>query len=283
MLVNMKDMLLKAKENKYAVPHFNINNLEWTRFILEECEELNSPVILGVSEGASKYMGGYNVVADMVKALVSSLNISVPVALHLDHGSDFENCKRAIDAGFTSVMIDASKYELEENIRITKEVVEYANKFNVSVEAEIGHIGGEEDGVNGGILYADTEECIRLVNETNIDALAPALGSVHGLYKGEPNLEFNLMKEIGTKTNMPLVLHGGTGIPDYQIKQAIECGTTKINVNTELQIAWTDGVRKFLNNDDKAYDPRKVIKGGETLMKNAIKDKVELFGSLNKA
>lgn len=283
MIENMNNMLLKAKENKYAVPHFNINNLEWTRFILEECEELKSPVILGVSEGAIKYMGGYNVVADMVKALVTSLNITIPVALHLDHGSDFENCKKAIDAGFTSVMIDASKHSLEENIRITKEVVEYAKKYNASVEAEIGHIGGEEDGVNGGILYADTNECIKLVNETKINALAPALGSVHGLYKGEPNLEFNLMKEIGTKTNMPLVLHGGTGIPEHQIKKAIECGTTKINVNTELQIAWTKGVREFLNNDDKTYDPRKVIKSGETSMKQAIKDKIELFSSLNKA
>ena len=283
MLVNMKDMLLKAKEEKYAVPHFNINNLEWTRFILEECENLKSPVILGVSEGASKYMGGYNVVADMVKALVQSLNITVPVALHLDHGSNFENCKKAIDAGFTSVMIDASKYELEENINITKEVVEYAKNFGVTVEAEIGHIGGEEDGITGGVLYADTEECIKLVDVTNIDALAPALGSCHGLYKGEPKLEFELMNEISTKTNMPLVLHGGTGIPDYQIKEAIKCGTTKINVNTELQIAWTKGVREFLCNDVKVYDRRKVIKAGEKCMKAAINEKVQLFGSLNKS
>lgn len=283
MLVNMKEMLLKAKENKYAVPHFNINNLEWTKFILEQCEELKSPVILGVSEGATKYMGGYEVVVGMVKALVNTLNITVPVALHLDHGSSFENCKKALDAGFTSVMIDASKHELEENIRITKEVVEYAKKFNATVEAEIGHIGGEEDGVNGGILYADTNECIRLVDVANIDALAPALGSVHGLYKGEPNLQFELMKEIGIRTNIPLVLHGGTGIPEHQIKQAIECGTTKINVNTELQIAWTEGVRELLNNDEKVYDPRKVIKGGEVNIKKAIKDKVELFGSLNKS
>lgn len=279
----MKEMLEKAKTESYAIPHFNINNLEWTRFILEECENLKSPVILGVSEGAAKYMGGYNVVADMVKALVSALNISVPVALHLDHGSDFDNCKKAIDSGFTSVMIDASKYELDENIKITKEVVEYAKKYNVSVEAEIGHIGGNEDGVNSGILYADTKECEILVNSTNIDALAPALGSVHGLYKGEPNLEFNLMKEISLATNMPLVLHGGTGIPDYQIKKAIECGTTKINVNTELQIAWAKGVREFLSENSSVYDPRKVIKGGEASMKQAIKEKVELFGSIGRA
>lgn len=279
MLKNMKDILKEAKENKYAVPHFNINNLEWTKFILEECEKLKSPVILGVSEGAAKYMGGYKVVSSMAKALVENLNITIPVALHLDHGSSFEECKKAIDSGFTSVMIDASKYDLETNIKITKEVVEYASKFNVSVEAEIGHIGGNEDGVNSGIMYADPSECMKLVEETKIDALAPALGSVHGLYKGEPNLEFNLMDKISKETNMPLVLHGGTGIPDFQIKKAIACGTTKINVNTELQIAWTKGVREFLNNDLKEYDPRKVIKGGEASMKEAIKEKVLLFGS----
>lgn len=283
MLVNMNNMLRQAKEKKYAVPHFNINNLEWTKFILEECNELNSPVILGVSEGAAKYMGGYNVVSSMVESLLESLNISVPVALHLDHGSDFENCKKAIDAGFSSVMIDASKYSLEENIKTTKQVVEYAKAKDVSVEAEIGHIGGEEDNGGSSILYADVEECITFVNETKINALAPALGSVHGLYKGEPNLNFERMEEIGIKTDMPLVLHGGTGIPDFQIKKAIECGTTKINVNTELQIAWTKGVRELLNGDSKVYDPRKVIKGGEFNIKEAIKEKVSLLGSLNRA
>lgn len=283
MLVNMDNMLRQAKEKKYAVPHFNINNLEWTKFILEECNDLNSPVILGVSEGAAKYMGGYNVVASMVKALVESLNIKVPVALHLDHGSDLENCKKAIDAGFSSVMIDASKYSLDENIKITKQVVEYAKNKNVSVEAEIGHIGGEEDNGQSSILYADVEECITFVKETNINALTPALGSVHGLYKGEPNLNFERMEEIGIKTNLPLVLHGGTGIPDFQIKKAIECGTTKLNINTELQIAWTNGVRALLDNDSKVYDPRKVIKGGEANIKKAIKEKVSLLGSLDRA
>lgn len=283
MLVNMGEMLIKAKENKYAVPQFNINNLEWTKFILEECNELKSPVILGVSEGAAKYMGGYKVVANMVKALVESLNITVPVALHLDHGSSFDVCKEALDAGFTSVMIDASKYSLDENINKTKEVVEYAKEKNASVEAEIGHIGGQEEDKNGGILYANPEECIKLVKETGIDALAPALGSVHGLYKGEPKLEFNLMRQIGKDTNLPLVLHGGTGIPDYQIKEAIACGTTKLNINTELQIAWATGVRELINNDLKVYDPRKFIKAGENNIKKAIKDKVELLGSINKA
>lgn len=281
MLVNMKELLIKAKENKYAVPQFNINNLEWTKFILEQCETLNSPVILGVSEGAAKYMGGFKVVSNMVIALMEILNIKIPVALHLDHGSSFESCKKAIDSGFTSVMIDASKFSLEENIKTTKEVVEYAKKSNVSVEAEIGHIGATDS--NSSSLYANVDECIKLVKETNIDTLAPALGSAHGLYKGEPKLEFNLMKEISEKTNLPLVLHGGTGIPDYQIKKAIECGTCKLNLNTELQVAWTNAVRTFLSNDSNVYDPRKVIKSGEESIKKVITDKVELLGSLNKA
>lgn len=283
MLVNMRQMLNKAKEGKYAVPHMNINNLEWTRFILEEATSNNSPVILGVSEGAVKYMGGYDVVASMVKAMIYDLDIKIPVALHLDHGSSFETCKKAIDAGFTSVMIDASKYAIDENISITKQVVEYAKEHNVSVEAEVGAVGGEEDGIANEMAYANVEDCVKMVNETHIDFLAPALGSVHGLYKGEPNLNFERMKEIGIKTDMPLVLHGGTGIPDFQIRKAIECGTTKINVNTELQISWTRGVRELISSDSTVYDPRKVIKGGELAMKKAIKDKVELLGSLNKA
>lgn len=281
MLVNMKEILLKAKECKYAVPQLNINNLEWTKFILEECENLKSPVILGVSEGAAKYMGGYKVVTNMVTALIETLNITIPVVIHLDHGSSFESCKSAIDSGFTSVMIDASKLSLEENIKITNEVVKYAKERNVSVEAEIGHIGGNEDGVTGGILYADKEECKMLVKETGIDTLAPALGSAHGLYKGEPKLEFNLMKEISEETNLPLVLHGGTGIPDYQIKEAIECGTCKINLNTELQVAWAKGVRELLDNNKEVYDPRKIIKAGEQNIKNVIKEKVNLLGSSN--
>ena len=282
MLVDMKEILLKAKEGKYAIPQLNINNLEWTKFILEECNNLNSPVILGVSEGAAKYMGGYKVVTNMVNALIETLNIEIPVVIHLDHGSSFESCKNAIDSGFTSVMIDASKFSLEENIKITNEVVKYAKERNVSVEAEIGHIGGNEDGSLGGILYANKEECKILVKETGIDALAPALGSAHGLYKGEPKLEFNLMKEIGEETGLPLVLHGGTGIPDYQIKEAISCGTCKINLNTELQVAWSRGVRELLDNNKEVYDPRKIIKAGEQNIKNVIKDKVNLLGSLNK-
>ena len=282
MIVNTKEMLEKARLGKYAIPHFNINNLEWTRFILEECQNNNSPVILGVSEGAAKYMGGFNVVSAIVKELIKSLNITIPVALHLDHGSTVENCVSAIDNGFTSVMIDASKYELEENINITKQVVEYANKYNVTVEAEVGHIGGEEDGISDELAYAKVEDAVKLYKETNINSIAPALGSVHGLYKGEPKLDFEKMKEIATLTQIPLVLHGGTGIDDEKIKKAIESGICKININTELQIEWTKGVIEFINNNS-AYDPRKIIKSGEKTMKEAINYKIKLLGSENKA
>ena len=281
MLVNMKKMLNEAKENKYAVPQFNINNLEWTRFILEEVQKLNSPVILGVSEGAMKYMGGFKTIKDMVSNLIDYLNITVPVALHLDHGSSFLVCKSAIDSGFTSVMIDASKYSLDENVRITKEVVSYSKDKDVSVEAEIGRVGGSEDSVNSGIIYADVEESVKLSKETGIDFLAPALGSVHGLYKGEPNLNFDRMKEISEKTNLPLVLHGGTGIYDNQIIQSIKCGIAKINFNTELQIAWSNEVRK--NIDTNIYDPRKIIKLGEDALKLCVRNKCILLGSVDKA
>ena len=282
MLENMKDMLEKADNGKYAVPHFNINNLEWTRFILEECENLKTPVIIGVSEGAGRYMGGFKTVADMVKNLISYLNITVPVALHLDHGSSYESCVDAIDSGFTSVMIDASKHSIEENIKITKQVVDYAHAKNVTVEAEVGAVGGEEDGVANELAYAKVEDAVKLVQETGIDFLAPALGSVHGIYKGEPKLDFERMVKIHELVKLPLVLHGGSGIPDELIKKAISCGICKININTELQIAWSAGVRKFLNEDNKVYDPRKIIKSGENSIKEMIKEKVTLFGSDNK-
>ena len=282
MLENMKNMLEKADNGRYAVPHFNINNLEWTRFILEECENLKTPVIIGVSEGAGRYMGGFKTVADMVKNLISYLNITVPVALHLDHGSSYESCVDAIDSGFTSVMIDASKHSIEENIKITKQVVDYAHAKNVTVEAEVGAVGGEEDGVADELAYAKVEDAVKLVQETGIDFLAPALGSVHGIYKGEPKLDFERMVKIHELVKLPLVLHGGSGIPDELIKKAISCGICKININTELQIAWSEGVRKFLNEDNKVYDPRKIIKSGENSMKEMIKEKVTLFGSDNK-
>ena len=279
MLVNFNEMLKKAKEGHYAVPHFNINDLEWTKYILEECQAENIPVILGVSEGAAKYMGGFNVITGMVKGLIKDLNINIPVCLHVDHGQSFDTCKKAIDAGFTSVMIDASKHELDENIRITKEVVDYAHQKGVSVEAEVGHIGGTEDNITSSVSNARLDECIKLFYETGIDALAPALGSVHGFYKGEPNLDFETMKIINDTLPIPLVLHGGSGIPDEKIKKAIVSGISKINVNTELQVAWSNGVRKFLDEDKEAYDPRKVIGSGEKAMKEKIKEKIEIFGT----
>lgn len=282
MIVNSKEMLEKAKKEKYAVPHFNINNLEWTRYILETCEEMRSPVILGVSEGATKYIGGFNTVVGIIKGLVKDLNITIPVCIHVDHGSSVETCIKAIDAGYTSVMIDASKYSLEENIKMTTEVVEYAKEKNVTVEAEIGHIGGTEDEIDSDIAYAKVNDVIELVSKTNIDSIAPALGSVHGLYKGEPKLDFERMKTISEKVNIPLVLHGGTGIYDDLIKKAISCGVCKININTELQIVWTEAVRKFLLDNSDVFDPRKIIGAGKEAMKNKIKEKITLFGSSNK-
>lgn len=280
MLVNSKEILEKAKQGNYAVPHFNINNLEWTRYILEEMQELNSDVILGVSEGAIKYMGGVNVVANLVKSLIKDLNIQVDVVLHLDHGSSFEICQKCIDAGFTSVMIDASHYPLLENINITKRVVEYAHSKNVTVEAEIGQIGGSEDDMEGKNYNAKLEDVITLVNSTHIDSIAPALGSVHGLYKGKPNLDFITMKKISENVSIPLVLHGGTGIPDNLIQEAIRNGINKININTELQIAWASEVRKFLKENETAYDPRKVITSGEKAIKKVVKEKTKLFKNI---
>lgn len=284
MLVNIKEMLEKAKREKYAVGQFNINNLEWTIAVLKKAEELKSPVILGVSQGAAKYMCGFNVVSAIVRELISSLSITVPVALHLDHGDSVENCKKAIDAGFTSVMIDASHYPYQDNVAITKEVVEYAKKYNVSVEAELGRVGGQEDNVvSQGVVYADVEECAKFVLDTGVDCLAPALGSVHGPYKGEPKLGFKEMLEIKEASNKPLVLHGGSGIPDYQIKEAILRGTCKINVNTECQQEWTKLVRDTLNKDLEVYDPRKVIGPGMKGIEKVVEEKILLFGSNNKA
>ena len=283
-LVNMCEMLTKAKEGKYAVGQFNINNLEWTKTILETAQEQNSPVILGVSEGAAKYMGGFKTVVGMVKGLIEELNITVSVAIHLDHGQSFENCKKAIDAGFTSVMIDGSHHPIDENIKMTKEVVDYAHAMGASVEAEVGTVGGNEDGVIGGIKYADLNECVRLVKEAGVDALAPALGSVHGPYQGEPVLGFTEMEAIGQTTDMPLVLHGGTGIPDEKIQKAIACGTCKINVNTECQLAFNKILREFLSDEKnaKVYDPRKLLGPATKGIAAAVTEKMTVFGSVNK-
>ncbi len=282
-LVSMKEMLDTAKENGYAVGQFNINNLEYIQAILQAAEEEKSPVILGVSEGAGKYMGGFNVVVAMVKAVMESYKTTVPVAIHLDHGSSFEKCAQAIHAGFTSVMIDASHSPIEKNIAVTSKVVELAHIHGVSVEAEVGTVGGEEDGVIGGIQYADLEECKRLVQEANIDCLAPALGSVHGPYQGEPNLGFKEMEEISNEVKVPLVLHGGTGIPTKDIQKAISLGTAKINVNTENQMAQTAAVRKVLEEKPELYDPRKYLGPGTEAIKETVKGKMREFGSSNKA
>ncbi|GGH87079.1 fructose-bisphosphate aldolase class II [Pullulanibacillus pueri] len=282
-LVSMTEMLNKAKEGHYAVGQFNINNLEYTQAILQAAEEEKSPVILGVSEGAGRYIGGFKTVVKMVEGLMEDYNISVPVAIHLDHGSSFEKCKEAIDAGFTSVMIDASHHPFEENVEITSKVVEYAHAKGVSVEAELGTVGGQEDDVVGGIIYADAQECKKLVEATHIDTLAPALGSVHGPYKGEPNLGFKEMEEISNITGMPLVLHGGTGIPTADIQKAISLGTAKINVNTENQIASTKTVREVLAADTEVYDPRKYLGPARETIKETVIGKMREFGSSQKA
>lgn len=283
-LVSMTEMLNKALEGKYAVGQFNINNLEWTQAILAAAEEEKSPVILGVSEGAARHMGGFKTVVMMVQGLLEDMKITVPVAIHLDHGSSYDKCKEAIDAGFTSVMIDASHHPFEENVETTKAVVEYAHAKGVSVEAELGTVGGQEDDVIAdGVIYADAQECKELVEKTGIDCLAPALGSVHGPYKGEPNLGFKEMEEIKNLTNMPLVLHGGTGIPEHDIKKAISLGTSKINVNTENQIAFTKKVREVLAANTEVYDPRKFIGPGRDAIKATVIGKIREFGSSNKA
>lgn len=282
-LVSMTDMLNKALEGKYAVGQYNINNLEWTQAILGAAEEEKSPVILGVSEGAARHMGGFYTVVKMVEGLIHDMKITVPVAIHLDHGSSFEKCKEAIDAGFTSVMIDDSHSPIDKNIETTKKVVEYAHSKGVSVEAEVGMVGGQEDDVVGDVMYAKLDDCLRIVNETGIDTLAPALGSVHGPYKGEPNLGFKEMEEICNEIKLPLVLHGGTGIPTHDIKKAISLGTSKINVNTENQIVFAKVVREVLAEKPDAYDPRTFIAPGREAIKQTVIGKIREFGSNNQA
>ncbi len=283
-LVSMKEMLEKAKSEGYAVGQFNVNNLEFTQAILQAAQEEKSPVILGVSEGAARYMGGFKTIVTLATALMEEYKVTVPVAIHLDHGSSFQKCAEAIHAGFTSVMIDASHHSFEENIAITSKVVELAHFHGVSVEAELGTVGGQEDDVVAdGVVYADAKECEELVKRTGIDCLAPALGSVHGPYKGEPKLGFKEMEEILNLTGVPLVLHGGTGIPTADIKKAISCGTAKINVNTENQIASAKTVREVLEANPNMYDPRKFLGPARETIKKTVIGKIREFGSANKA
>ncbi len=276
MLVNFFDMLNKAKINNSVVFHFNINNLEWAKIILEKCNNEHMDVILGSSEGAIKYMGGYDVVVSLVKSLIKDLNITINVCLHLDHGSSIDSCKKAIDAGFTSVMIDASKCSYEENVIITKEVVNYAHPKGVTVEAEIGHVGGIEDNMASNIVLANYDECLRFVSETGIDALAPAIGTVHGIYKGELNIDYDLIKRLSSNLSIPLVMHGGSGLELDVLKKCVECGINKINVNSDLQKVWHDAVKEFINNND-TFDPRKVIMSGKDAILNEMDKKISII------
>ena len=287
MLVSAKEMLDKAKAGHYAVGQFNINNLEWTKAILLTAQELNSPVILGVSEGAGKYMTGFKTVAAMVKAMDEELGITVPVALHLDHGS-YDHCYKCIEAGFSSVMFDGSHYSIEENVEKTKEIVAAAHAKGISVEAEVGSIGGEEDGVVGMGECANPDEC-KMVADLGIDFLAAGIGNIHGKYpENWAGLQFDVLDAIQQKTgDMPLVLHGGTGIPEEMIKKAIDLGVAKINVNTECQLAFAAATRKYIEEGKdlvgKGFDPRKVLAPGFEAIKATVKEKMEIFGSINKA
>ena len=287
MLVSAKEMLNKAREGKYAVGQFNINNLEWTKAILLTAQENNSPVILGVSEGAGKYMCGYKTVVGMVKGMLEELNITVPVALHLDHGS-FEGAKACINAGFSSIMFDGSHYPIEENIEKTTQLVNACDVLGISLEAEVGSIGGEEDGVIGAGECADPNEC-KAIADLGVTMLAAGIGNIHGKYpENWAGLSFETLAAVKEKVgDMPLVLHGGTGIPEDMIKKAISLGVAKINVNTECQLSFADATRKYIeagkDQQGKGFDPRKLLAPGFEAIKATVKEKMELFGSIGKA
>ena len=287
MLVSAEEMLTKAKAGKYAVGQFNINNLEWTKAILLTAQELNSPVILGVSEGAGKYMCGYKTVVGMVNGMLEELNITVPVALHLDHGS-YEGAKACIEAGFSSIMFDGSHYPIEENVEKTKELVGICKEKGLSIEAEVGSIGGEEDGVIGAGECADPNEC-KMVADLGVTMLAAGIGNIHGKYpKNWAGLSFETLAAVREKTGtMPLVLHGGTGLPEDMIKKAISLGVSKINVNTECQLAFQEATRAYIEAgkdlEGKGFDPRKLLAPGTEAIKATVKEKMELFGSVGKA
>ena len=287
MLVSAKDMLEKARAGKYAVGHFNINNLEWAKAVLLTAEELQSPVILGVSEGAGKYMTGFKTVAAMVSAMLEELNITVPVALHLDHGS-YEGCYKCIKAGFSSIMFDGSHYPIEENVEKTKELVKIAHTMGLSLEAEVGSIGGEEDGVVGAGECADPAEC-KAIADLGVDFLAAGIGNIHGKYpENWQGLNFDVLEKVKEATgDMPLVLHGGTGIPADMIQKAISLGVSKINVNTECQLSFADATRKYVEAgkdlEGKGFDPRKLLAPGCEAIKETVREKINLFGSAGKA
>ena len=287
MLVSAKEMLQKAKAGHYAVGQFNINNLEWTKSVLLTAQELQSPVILGVSEGAGKYMAGYKTVVGMVNGMLEELNITVPVALHLDHGS-YEGCLKCVEAGFSSIMFDGSHYPIDENVTKTTELVKIAHDKGMSIEAEVGSIGGEEDGVVGAGECADPNEC-KAIADLGVDMLAAGIGNIHGKYpENWAGLSFETLDAVQQKTgDMPLVLHGGTGIPEDMIKKAISLGVAKINVNTECQLSFADATRKYIEDgkdqEGKGFDPRKLLAPGAEAIKATVKEKMELFGSVGKA
>ena len=287
MLVSAKEMLLKAREGHYAVGQFNINNLEWTKAILQTAEEMKSPVILGVSEGAGKYMCGYKTIVGMVEGMIEGLGITVPVAIHLDHGS-YEGAYKCIEAGFSSVMFDGSHYPIEENIAKTRELVEVCASKGISLEAEVGSIGGEEDGVVGGGEVADPNEC-KMIADLGVTMLAAGIGNIHGKYPANwTGLNFEVLAKISEEVgNMPLVLHGGTGIPAEMIQKAISLGVSKINVNTECQLSFAAATRKYIEEgkdlQGKGFDPRKLLAPGVEAIKATVREKIELFGSANKA
>ena len=287
MLVSAKEMLLKAREGHYAVGQFNINNLEWTKAILQTAEEMKSPVILGVSEGAGKYMCGYKTIVGMVEGMIEGLGITVPVAIHLDHGS-YEGAYKCIEAGFSSVMFDGSHYPIEENIAKTRELVEVCASKGISLEAEVGSIGGEEDGVVGGGEVADPNEC-KMIADLGVTMLAAGIGNIHGKYPANwTGLNFEVLAKISEEVgNMPLVLHGGTGIPAEMIQKAISLGVSKINVNTECQLSFAAATRKYIEEgkdlQGKGFDPRKLLAPGVEAIKATVREKIELFGSAGKA
>lgn len=279
MIVNMKNELIDAKKKGYAIPQFNVNNLEWAKYILKTCNLYRSPVIMGFTESAIEYMGGYHTASGLIYDLVHDLHITVPVSIHLDHGTSVLSCKKAIDASFTSVMLDASLKQIDTNIDMTNEVIEYARKKRVIVESEIGSIGKHDASdtknasVTGSIIF---------VKKTKVDLLAPAVGNVHGIYKEFPNINVKLIKEISENTDLPLVLHGASGINNKTLRECIKNGICKVNINTDLQVAWAKEVRKLLETDSSVYDPRKIISSGEKAVVKVIKEKLETLNSINR-
>ncbi|MBC1499265.1 class II fructose-1,6-bisphosphate aldolase [Listeria weihenstephanensis] len=283
MLVTLNEVLKKAHSEKYAVGQFNINGLSWIHAILIAAEKEKAPVIIGASDRMIDFLGGFQTITSMVKNLITEHSITIPVVLHLDHGTTVARCKQAIDAGFTSVMFDGSKYPIAENIRLTKDVTDYAHAHGVDVEAEVGTVGGNEDGLIGNINYADLEECVMITKETGIDALAAALGSVHGNYQGEPVLGFREMAAIQDSIQIPLVLHGASGIPPHQIKRAITLGHAKINVNTECNKSWLTAIRQALTENPATHEPQVILEPGREAITATVQAKIQEFGSTGKA